>query len=413
MNTTKKVLLAGLASAAFLAPQTALGAGFASTAQSATATGMAGTAVANPDEPNANFYNPASMVFREDFNVSAGLTLIIPSVSFEGPDGSTAETLSQIFPPPNFSLTVPFAERFAVGLGVTLPWGLGIAWPEDWEGRENFISQDLQTLNVNPNVAYRIPGINLGIAAGAQVMASALRQERRIILREDREVDVILGGQGYGVGATFAVMYQVSDWTVGLNYRSGATLNYEGRAHFSGAEDTPFSGRFVDQDITTSITVPHTVNLGVGFRPMEKLFLSIEANYMTWSDYDEVEVLFSEQSPQGEPGDREPSLLVAADWQDALAFRIGGEYELISDLKARIGFAFDMTPVPDETVGPSLPDNDRFVFAAGIGYTFLGARADLGYQFVYLNPREIRNDTVNGTYQLSSHVVGLNIGYGF
>ena len=416
MKKRKEVVAAGLAALGMvLVPSVAFGAGFASTAHSATATGMAGTAVANADEPNSSFYNPAAMVFRQGFTIYTGPTLIAPSVSYESPDGSyTEETVAQIFPPPNFHLAVPFADRFAVGLGVTLPWGLGVAWPQEWEGRETFVSQDLTTLNVNPNLAYRLPGIDLGVAVGAQVMVSSLRQQSTTILREGTEVDVILGGQGYGLGATFAAMYRLSDLTVGVNYRSGATLNYQGRVHFSEeVSDTPFAGLLIDQDITTSLQIPHTVNAGIGYQVMDRLWVGGEINFMSWSDYDRVEVQFSEQSPSGAPGETTPPLVVEADWEDALAIRVGAQFEVVENLKARIGFALDMTPVPDETVGPSLPDNDRYVFALGAGYTVMGIRADLGYQYVYLNPREISNGNVDGTYQLGSHVVGINLGYGF
>lgn len=402
--------------AALSVPGLAMAAGFANTAHSATSTGMAGVATGNVDEPNSTFYNPASMVFREGFNVYVGDTVIIPSVSYESLDGAqTAETLSEIFPPPNFNLALAFGKGFAVGVGGAFTWGLGIAWPDDWLGRENFRSQSLETFNLTPTVAYKVPGLDLSFAAGAQLLASSLRQEWAIILREDTEVDVILGGRGFGAGGIFAAMYRVNDdISVGLNYRSAAKISYEGRAHFSeNVEQTPFAGRMVDQDISTSITVPHTVNLGLGWQVLDPLWVGVDLNYMTWSVYDQVEVRFSEQSPEAEPGSAEPPLVVEANWRDAMAFRVGGQYEVIDNLNARLGFALDLTPVPDSTVGPSLPDNNRYVFAAGLGYSIKGFRADLGYQFIYLNPRVVENGSVDGTYQLGSHLMGLNLGYGF
>ena len=286
------------------APHTAFAAGFANTAQSGTATGMAGVATGNPDEPNANFYNPSSMAFSQGIEINAGPTIIVPSVSYESIDGEITEnTEAAIFPPPNFSLAIPVAGGFTAGLGVTLPWGLAITWPQDWVGRENFQAQSLRTINVNPNVAYKVPGLDLGVAAGVQVMRSELSQSRTIILRDDREAQVELGGVGYGVGGTFAAMYRPTDAiTVGLNYRSGAKIDYHGHARFSeNVEGTPFEDRMVDQEIATSIDIPHTINLGLGWQLTEALWLGVDVNYYTWSAYDSVEVEFSEQSPEGEP----------------------------------------------------------------------------------------------------------------
>lgn len=416
MIEQKRLLGAALLFGVALSPGMAMAAGFANTAHSATSTGMAGVATGNMDEPNATFYNPATMVFRKGVNVYLGDTVIIPSVSFESADGAEeAETLREIFPPPNFHLSIPFGENYALGLGGTFSWGLGIAWPEDWVGRENFRSQNLETFNLTPAFAYRIPGMDLSVAVGAQLMASSLRQERAIVLREDTEVDVILGGRGLGAGGLLAAAWQVSDHiSVGLNYRSATKVNYEGRAHFSDdVEGTPFERLMVDQDISTSITMPHAVNLGLGWQVMEPLWVGLDLNYMTWSVYDEVEVRFSEQSPEGEPGSVDPPLVVESNWRDAMAFRVGGQYEVVDRLMARVGFGLDLTPVPDSTVGPSLPDNDRYVFAAGLGYSVKGFRADLGYQFIYLSPRIVENGNVDGTYQLGSHLMGLNVGYGF
>ncbi len=414
MKTTKNFLGWTLAAALLVAPSTVWAAGFANTAQSATATGMAGVGTANPDEPNSNFYNPASMVFRDQWNIYAGPTVIMPSVSFQSIDGSReADTVSQVFPPPNFNVAVPFGDNYAAGLGVTLPWGLGIDWG-DWEGRETFRSQSLQTINVNPSFAYKVPVLNLSFAAGLQVLYSTLEQRRNIILPQGDEAEVILGGQGFGLGGTFGAMYRVTDGiTLGLNYRSGGTINYSGHAVFEGVEGTPLESVLVDQEISTDINLPHTINLGLGYSVTDELWLGLDFNYMTWSVYDQIEVRWSEQSPEGDSGSTDPSLVVPADWEDAFAVRFGGQYSVMNDLNLRFGFTYDRTPVPDETVGPSLPDNDRFVFALGVGYSTLGIRADLGYNYVYLNQREIRNETYPGDYQLSSHLVGINVGYGF
>lgn len=414
MKTGRYLLGMGLA-AALMVPQTAFAAGFANTSHSATATGMAGVAAGNPDEPNASYYNPASMVFRDSLNVYLGNTTILPSVSYVSPDGEISEqTESQVFPPPNFHLGVPITEEFSAGIGAAYTWGLGIAWPDEWVGREVFRSQSLETFNINPAVAYKVPGLDLGVAAGMQVMLSSMRQERAIILRDDREVDVVLGGQGWGIGATAAAMFRpTSDITVGLNYRSGATLSYDGHIHYSDdVEGTPFEQRMIDQEIAADLNIPHTLNLGLGWRPIDELWLGLDVNYMTWSSYDQVEVEFSQQSPQGEPGETDPPLLIEADWEDAVAIRLGGQYDITDALMGRLGFAIDMTPVPDETVNPSLPDNNRYVFAAGVGYKLMGFRADLGYNFIYLQEREIANGNVDGTYQLGSHLVGVNVGYG-
>ena len=59
--------IAGLTTLALLAtvPATGWAAGFQNMSQSATANGMAAMGTANPDEPNASFYNAAALAQRE------------------------------------------------------------------------------------------------------------------------------------------------------------------------------------------------------------------------------------------------------------------------------------------------------------------------------------------------------------
>lgn len=407
-----------------LGAQDVMAAGFQNMSQSATATAMGSMGTANPDEPNSSFYNPANMAFRDSFNIYIGNTNLLPSSSWTSIDGEqSAETEFGYFPPPNLHLAAPIGDTgVAVGVGVTLPYGLGIAWDSNWVGQYAIVSQDLQTLNINPNVAYKIPGLDLAIAAGVQIYRSSVELNRNIGLSTDGEqkVSAQLGGAGGGIGFTASAMYKpTKQISIGLNYRSGVKLSMDGRAHFEGEEGTPFASTFVDQDISTELNIPHTVALGIGFTH-EKLFVGFDAVYTTWSDYDRVELKFSRPCPEGsstcEPGETNPpTTVILGDWEDVFAFRLGAQYSVSDDLDARVGLVYDLSPVPERTLAPSLPDNDRIAISAGVGYTIADLiRADLGYQFVNAIEREVvDNPNLPGTYSTTAHVIGVNLGYGY
>lgn len=397
-------LLAGMT----LASGDARAAGFANTSQSAVANSMAATGVANPEEPNANFYNPAGMAGREGFESYLGVTLIAPNTSFDPEGGGEGvNTESAVFPPPNLHAAYGINDSVSVGLGITLPWGLAISWPDDWPGRESIQRQQLQTLNINPNVAVKIGDTGLKVAVGGQVMLSSLELDRKIILRSDKEVQVNLGGNGQGFGATAAVMYQpIEELSFGVNYRSAVHLNYEGVAHFEDEEGTPFENTFVDGPVSTGLTVPHFLAAGVGYR-LDRLFLELDFNYTTWSTYDEVVIDFENNKPSD-------TSTITANWHDAVALRFGASYDVLDNLPIRLGFAYDRTPIPDETVSPSLPGNHRLSAAIGAGYSIGSFRFDAGYQLVSAMSRDLQNDKgPDGTYKTTAHVIGLNAGYGF
>lgn len=401
-------------------------AGFQNMSQSATANGMGSMGTANPDEPNASFYNGANLALREGFEVYVGDTILLPGSTYESLDGSVqAETVSQVFPPPNFHLGVPIdlkgAGTLGLGMGVTLPYGLGIAWEDDWVGRAYIISQDLQTFNFNPNLSYKVPNIDLALGVGAQIYHANVKLVRKVILRDDTEVLSTIAGSGQGYGATASMMYRPNQHvSLGLNYRSAVTLDIDGKARFEGEEDTPFEQTFVDQGGSTAISIPHALTFGVGWT-YDKVFVGLDVNYTTWSRNQQTVLEFERPCQQGsqtcDPSiDRTdpPTSIINSNWNDAMAFRLGLQYEVVEDLKIRTGFVYDMTPVPEQTLSPSLPDNDRAVISGGIGYTLKGVRGDFGYQYVKALRREVR-DTENlpGVYETSAHVFGVNLGYGY
>lgn len=394
---------------AFFASEGAQAAGFANSAQSATSTAMGGVGFANPDEPNASYYNPAIMSQNEGFTAYVGPTFIVPSSTFESATGEgSAETKGAFFPPPNGHVGYRIDENWSAGLGVTLPYGLGITWPDEWVGRETIQSQQLQTLNINPNVAYKIPGTDLTLAAGGQVVFSSIELRRRIIMRSDKEIQSHLGGTGYGFGGTAGVLFQpVEGLSLGASYRSAVRLDYDGVAHFENEEGTPFEDRFVDGDVTTNLTLPHTVGVGLGWQ-LDRLFLEVDVQYTTWHTYDRVVIDFEKDRPS-------ESSTVVSEWRDAAAIRFGAEYEVVDRLPLRLGLAMDQTPIPEETFSPSLPGNDRAIGSFGAGYTLdNGIRFDAAYQLVSALARDVSNETSpDGTYQTTAHLVGINVGYGY
>ena len=418
MKMISKMAAAGLVGGLLVAPQTVFAAGFANTAQSATSTGLGGVGTANPDEPNSSYYNPAAMTARDQFNVYVGPTLIMPRVTYDGPGTDVdAETVPAVLPPPNLHIAVPFGNM-AAGVGVVFPYGLTIEWPDNWAGRGEIRRQRLTTVDINPNFAYEIEAIDLSLAVGAQFVLASVELENTTILRHDREVQAHLGGTGFGAGATASAFYRpIEELTLGLTYRSASKIDFDGVAHFEGEEGTPFESTFVDQDITTSITLPHALVAGVSY-DIDRVFVEFDVGFTTWSTYDEVNLEFTRPCEPGdtgcEPGvdTNPPTSTITSNWYDSPTFRMGLQYDLTENWPLRAGVAYDLTPIPEETVGPSLPGNNRSVFSLGTGYTWNSIRADVAYMAV-ITSRQIANGKQDGVYDTFAHLVGLNLGYGF
>lgn len=417
--TIKTLCATGLALGTIALSTPVFAAGFAVTTHSGTATALGGVGTANADEPNSSYFNPAAMTEKEALNIYIGTTVIMPKITYESPDGQTAETVDAILPPPNFHLAVPFTEEFAAGIGVTLPYGLTVEYEDDWVGREQIRRQRLQTIDINPNVAYKVGDTGLSLAVGGQLVFGTVELENTSILRDDKEVNAHIGGTAIAFGATAAVFYKPTEnLSFGINYRSAFSLDFEGDAHFEGEEGTPFENTFVDQPVTTTINLPHAITAGVGYRT-EKIFIGFDVGFTTWSTHEKIDLQFSRPCTIGATGcnpdedkTNPPTSTIVAEWFDAPVFRLGAEYKITEAWPIRVGAAYDMTPIPESSVAPSLPGNDRAVITGGTGYTWNSFRADLGYMLV-LTDRELSNGKQDGHYNTTAHLLGINLGYGF
>jgi hypothetical protein len=55
-------------------------------------------------------------------------------------------------------------------------------------------------------------------------------------------------------------------------------------------------------------------------------------------------------------------------WDNSYLFGLATEIRPWPVFPIRLGFAYDMTPIPDETVSPTLPDNISTFIMGGFGY---------------------------------------------
>ena len=156
------IAVAGL----FLAGE-AWGSGFQLRENSASALGtaFAGAAV-SAQNPSIIANNPAGMTYLSGNQVSSDVSVVIPSLAFSGTgitarrqaisgsnaaDGSAgAQPIPAVYGLYDFSADLKF------GLALGAPFGLKTQYESDWVGRYHAIKSDIETININPNVAYRI-----------------------------------------------------------------------------------------------------------------------------------------------------------------------------------------------------------------------------------------------------------------
>src|SRR6185295_20316806 len=166
----KKVLALAIASAlSSVAANHAYGSAFALSEQGASGLGDAYAGVAAvAEDASTVWWNPAGMARlpRGKHLLFAG-HLIVPSTKFTN-NGSTPGAASnparngnggdasEAALVPNVFFAMDLNPAWSFGLGINVPFGLKTEYDSDWIGRFQGIEAEVQTLNFNPAVSYKL-----------------------------------------------------------------------------------------------------------------------------------------------------------------------------------------------------------------------------------------------------------------
>lgn len=382
--------------------------GFHIDEQDARATGRAGAITASTNNPSAIYYNPAGLAELGGVHVQVGASVVAPEAAFQGVDGGAEVRVEERqFVLPQLYASAKMGSWFALGLGLYAPYGLALRWPQNSPGRTVVSEADLQAPFITPAVAFDlsawVPGLAWG--GGLDLVPASVVLKRDVAFGTDFG-SVALGGNAFGLGARAGLLYRSPSWPLsfGVTWRSPVTLDFTGNADF----DAPANYRAAlppDGDVSTQLVLPASVGIGIGVRPLASWELEVDVNWRGWSSYDELDI----RLPGGERS------LSRRDWEDSLTIRVGTEFSFAPGWAARLGLAWDETPIPADTLDFQLPDASRFDVAAGLGgEVFSGLRVDLGG--LYVLPTRRRNESsdpleplVPGRFEIAAWVLSLSI----
>lgn len=412
------VFFFGLGSVAF-------GSGFLIYEHGAAAMGIAGAFASIANDPTAIFYNPAGVAWLSGTQVNIGGTFIFPAGSvslpnWPDPTFQKVYQLDQTFFPPHFYLTHKFGSKLAAGIGVFAPYGLGTAWPVNYPLKYICTETSMQTLFVNPVIAYMLTD-NLSIGVGVSYIHSTLSLDlvRHVEIPNAWTGDVpasLKKAKGDSVGFNAGLLFKKDRFSLGLNWRSGFKVDYSGTLTLDNSNVPaplqpyiPTSG-----DVTTAFKHPHIFGLGASYQATDKLLLAAEVQYFTWKVYKDY-VINIEYAGGGSEEE-----VVEENFKNTIILRTGLQYLLKENFAIRGGIIYDQTPQPVETMDPALPDASRIAFTVGFGYNKNRIKVDIGYQYEIFFDRTSPNrllyyplNYAEGTYHTTAQLLGFTLGYRF
>lgn len=400
-----------------LFPLSAFAAGFAILQQGTAPMAQGNAFVAQADDPSAVFFNPAGINQLRGTQIYIGATAIAPRAEYKDGLGTKTRTESHIYLPPQFYLTHELTTDLAVGLGVFSPFGLGTKWDDGWAGRYLATSSDLNTFSINPVLSWKASE-KLSVAGGVNVMRAEADLRKKLNLGTV-DVNQLFKGADYGYGYNLGLLYQLTPATnIGLSYRSEVRVKIDGDAEFSVPSSVPaaIANLFPNGGAHSQFVFPPSLFAGVAYKGLAPWIFECDLTWTGWSTFEEQRVTLDK------PAGGKSASVVPRNWDDVFAYRFGVNYRWDEAITIRAGYIFDESPVPDETMAPSIPDADRHIFCLGGDYRVKDFTIGIAYNYV-LGEKRDKNNTIpediapdkraNGEYQQTSHSLAVSISYSF
>jgi len=379
--------------------QAAQAGGFQIPEMGVKAMGMGNAFTAVADDPTANWFNPAGLGFQKGAVVTVGGLVVLPKVDFTNPTHTASSSADKkaIFIPHAY-VAINTDSDLTAGIGINAPFGLEMDWPTTaaFAGAAQY--GKLQTINVNPNVAFKLSD-SFAVAAGADYVNMYSVDFDGTALKQNFKGD----GWGYNVAA----LYKTELFNVGVSYRSKVKLKSKGQSTHTASATT--------SNNSITVTMPDMLNIGVAFHPTDEWTVSVDADWVNWKKFDKLAFIYTPALAGGAL----PSLTAPENWKATWAFRVGAEWAYSDTMRARIGYTYDPTPIKDVDFTPLLPGNDRQAIHVGYGVDLSDqATLDLAYAYFWLTDRLQTQSTGtnvvrNGTYKSTIHLAAASLTYRF
>jgi long-chain fatty acid transport protein len=399
----------------------ALAAGFALMQQGTAAMGQGNAFVAEASDASAVFYNPAGLSQLKRIQVYQGTFLNYPDREFSG-GGQDSQTNHRFYDSMTAYIAIPVHNRVVLGFGFFSPFGMGTAWPPTWAGRYLTTFSSMKTYTLNPVASFKVLD-NLSLAAGVDIMWSKVLLKRKtpVVIpgKKFPDGEIQLTGEGSGMGYNFGMLYEpLTGVKLGAAYRSQIKVNH------TGAFTTNLAPPLVAGPSSTgesTIAYPPSLTMGISYSRFKPFAFEFDTTWTGWSSYSKQKVNLDQQIKiNGVPT---TTITTPKGWHDAWAFRFGASYEVKEWMKLRAGYAYDLTPVPNSSFDPQVPDANRHIFTVGQDLKIKRFTLGIAYNYI-LSESRTKNNTVvvngvaaplqaNGRYNSDVHSLGLSWSFQF
>lgn len=403
------------------------------------------------------FANPATMTSMKESAIDATVNIIVPSIKFTKSEatvfnpavaggfsnttGDTGGDSGRTGVTPAIYAMWSARPDLKLGLGITVPYGLKTEYNSNWVGRYRAVRSEIRSINLNPNLAYKLTK-QLSLGAGLQIQYIQAKLSRQVdvaglanlaagaAIMPAQSQDVLLDvtGDDWSFGANLGLLYEFTEATrLGVFYRSSVSHKLRGKTSTQNRTAAiaaipvvpvrnglnaalPNSGDSASAPLQT----PETIGASLTHDINKDWSVMGDLTWTHWSRLKNIRMDFQRAGVQ--------SSGEVLNWKDTVFAALGTTYKPHQDWKLKFGVAFDQGAA-DDNRAPRLPDANRYWISAGadwnpmhrlnlsLGYSFLFAKS----AGIYLN-RDVANrvtDSLKGSFKSRVHVVALRASYSF
>lgn len=439
-TSEKSLRLVGLAFALSAQSAFAGSAGFAVTESSVSGMGTAYAGTASGEDASTIYANPAGMSRLSGTQLVVMASAIRPTATFS-PNGTAAAPLQTAggnggdpgdwnYVPAAY-LASEISPTLHAGFGLNVPFGLKTVYDSTWIGRFQATKSSIQAINLNPALSWRATE-QLTLAGGLDYQSikgdlsnmvnySALAFSAgglpglAAVGGPNQQGVTTMSGSDSAWGYNLGLMFEATPQTrFGLAYRSAIQYKLSGNVSFTNVPAALAANPLLaNGPATLDVKVPDTFSASVFHQLNERWDVMADVSRTGWSSVQSLVVVRANGTVLS---------TTPENWRDTWRVAVGADYHYDAQRMARIGLAYDQTPVADAYRTARLPDQNRIWLALGGQYKLgKGSALDVAYAHLFMANAPITdNQTAKGAGNLigsytavSSNIFGLQYSHGF
>jgi len=348
MMSLSRVLCGG--AALLMGSMSAQAGGFEQANQSAAATGVANAFVATANDASALVYNPSGMAWLPGMNITAGLDLeyrnssvVLPGVA---PNNGTEPNVGHVF-----ATWSPLDSHWSAGVGFAPLYYINNDWSLAFPTAPNASGVTKVTVDhATADVAYAINSdLAIGVGLDWYVTRATLTQG----------VNSFRGNDFGGSGGHLSVMWKPAyAWSIGAMLRSGARIDFSGKASDS-----------------MSFKLPDQVSFGIAHDFSDVWRLETDVKWTRWSALKDMHVKTAGVITQSN----------TLNLRDTFTVMAGLTWTWNHNSQFRVGYAYDQGANKLNGFNPIVADQDGHKVSIGAGGDVYNMHVDLAYQYGFFN----------------------------